>query len=199
MKIKIYDVIHNTKVEGPGIRTCIFVQGCLKRCIGCNSKQTWDITIGKDLEIKDLAKKILSNREIEGVTFSGGEPFLQSRQLYQLATILKKENLSIVTFTGYNYDFIKKVNDSNWNNLLKVTDLLISGEFNIKQKSSDKIWVGSTNQQYHFLTNRYKSLENELNLLENKIEIRLTKDGALIVLGMGDNDKINKFVNSLHY
>ncbi|WP_323735860.1 4Fe-4S single cluster domain-containing protein [Methanosphaera sp. ISO3-F5] len=195
MNIRIYEIINNTKVEGPGNRTCIFVQGCLKHCKYCNSKQTWDITSGKEYEINKLAQHILSNKNIEGVTFSGGEPFLQSKELYQLGKLIKKHNLSIVTFTGFNYNFIKKINDSNWNNLLEITDLLISGEFDINKMVQDKIWIGSSNQEYHFLSNRYKYLENKLNLLENKIEIRLKKDGSIVINGMGDNKKINKLFN----
>ena len=156
MKLRVYEIISNTKVEGPGNRTCIFVQGCLKHCKGCNSKQTWNIHAGTEYDIKDLADKILSNNKIEGIIFSGGEPFLQSKQLYQLAQLLKNEDLSIVTFTGYKYFFIKKINDSNWNKMLEVTDLLITGEFDINKKTTDKIWVGSLNQEHHFLSNRYK-------------------------------------------
>ena len=85
MKLKVYEIIHNTKVEGPGNRTCVFVQGCLKHCPGCNSKDTLDITCGKDYDIEYLADTILSKGQVEGVTFSGGEPFLQSKQLYRLA------------------------------------------------------------------------------------------------------------------
>jgi len=199
MKIRIHQIIENTKVEGPGNRTCIFVQGCLKECYGCNSKQTWDMNVGTEYEIDKLAKKILSNKKIEGVTFSGGEPFLQSKQLYKLAKILKKEGLSIVTFTGYDYNFIKKINDGNWNNLLAITDLLISGDFQIDKKTINKIWIGSTNQEYHFLTGRYKNLEKKLKFLENKIEIHLKNDGSLIINGMGDNKKIKKIFKDIYF
>ena len=197
MKLNVYTIIENTKVEGPGNRTCIFVQGCLKKCEGCNSKQTWDLSAGTEYDINELVEKILSNENIEGVTFSGGEPFLQSKQLYLLAKILKNEDLSIVTFTGYDYDFIKKLNDGNWNKLLSVTDLLISGDFRIDEKTFDKIWVGSSNQEYHFLTKRYRSLEKEFPLMENKIEIRLNKDGSLIINGMGDNEKIKEVFGNI--
>ena len=197
MKIRINQIIENTRVEGPGNRTCIFVQGCFKHCTDCNSRQTWDIYAGKEYDINELAKKILSNKKIEGVTFSGGEPFLQSKQLYHLALLIKKENLSIVTFTGYTYDYIRKVNDSNWNRLLDVTDLLISGEYDENKKSNNKIWVGSSNQEYHFITDRYRNLENELDSLENKIEIRLNKDGSLIINGMGDNKKIREIFEKI--
>ena len=126
----------NTKVEGPGNRTCIFVQGCLKHCPECNSQQSWDINGGLEYDINHLAKSILSNKEIEGVTFSGGEPFLQSRQLYQLAKILKKHKLSIVTFTGYEYEFIKKINGKEYK-CYSVFYPVGNGRFNIGKSIED--------------------------------------------------------------
>lgn len=190
MKISLNHIIENTKVEGPGNRTCIFVQGCLKHCKGCNSPQTWPLKTEYTMDVNLLADKILSNSSIEGVTFSGGEPLLQARALTKLATILKDNDLSIVTFTGYSYDLIRKVNDSNWNNLLLNTDILITGSFEENKKTTDKIWVGSLNQEHHFLSDRYIHLEEKLHTLENKVEIRLNKDGSIIVNGMGDNKKI---------
>lgn len=190
MKIRINSIIENTKVEGPGNRTCIFVQGCLKECKGCNSPQTWDINGGTEYEIEELASKILENKTIEGVTFSGGEPLLQSKVLYKLGLILKEKDLSIVTFTGFSTDVMEDINDANWNNLLSITDILISEPYIEEEKCTDMIWIGSRNQEYHFLSERYKDLEDKIDSLENKVEVRLNKDGSIIVNGMGDNEKI---------
>lgn len=198
MFLRLNSIIENTKVEGPGNRTAIFVQGCIKHCKGCNSPQTWDLDDGYLIDIKKLSNKILKNKTIEGVTFSGGEPFLQSKALYQLAVILKQNDLSIVTFTGYSYDIIRKVNSLEWNNLLSVTDILISGSFNQDKITYQKPWVGSSNQEYTFLTDKYAYLEDNMDLIENKIEIRLNKDGSFIVNGMGDNKKIRElFENNI--
>lgn len=190
MKIRINSIIENTKVEGPGNRTCIFVQGCLKECKGCNSPQTWDINGGTEYEIEKLASKILENKTIEGVTFSGGEPLLQSKALYKVGLILKEKDLSIVTFTGFSTDVMEDINDANWNNLLSITDILISEPYIEEEKCTDMIWIGSRNQEYHFLSERYKDLEDKIDSLENKVEVRLNKDGSIIVNGMGDNKKI---------
>lgn len=190
MNLIVHQIIEDTKVEGPGNRTCIFLQGCLQHCPGCNSPQTWPLTDGEEYEVKELSEEILSNNKIEGVTFSGGEPLLQSKALYMLAVILKEKGLSVVTFTGYSFELIKKVNDANWNKLLDVTDILITGSFKKEEKTTEKIWVGSANQKHHFLSNRYQDIKDKLDTLENKVEIRLNKDGSLIVNGMGDNKRI---------
>lgn len=197
MTLRIHQIIHDTKVEGPGNRACIFLQGCLKHCNGCNSPQTWDLNGGRVYTIDKLLEIILENNDIEGVTFSGGEPLLQSKELYELSKLLKSNNLSIVLFTGYSYDLIRKVNDANWNNLLSLCDLLITEPFIEELKTTTKIWVGSSNQKYYFLSDRYKCLENKLDSLENKVEIRLSKDGSLTVLGMGDNKKIKEFFEDI--
>ena len=69
MFLRVNTIIEDTMVEGPGNRTSIFVQGCLKHCIGCNSPQTWDLDGGILYDVKKLAKNILKNKDIEGVTF----------------------------------------------------------------------------------------------------------------------------------
>lgn len=195
--LRIHNIIHNTRVEGPGCRTCIFTQGCLKHCKGCNSPQTWSLNDGYSVDINILAGNILSDKKIEGITFSGGEPFLQARNLYKLALILKEHNLSIVTFTGYSYKFIREVNDANWNNLLSVTDLLIAGAYEENNACYDRAWIGSGNQKYIFLTDRYRYLENNMNSIKNRVEIRLNKDGSIIVNGMADNKKIKDLFNKI--
>lgn len=190
MNLRVNHIIRNTKVEGPGNRCCIFLQGCLKHCYKCNSPQTWDLNAGKLWDVDLLASEILAMDDIEGVTFSGGEPLLQSKALYELSLILKKHDFSIVIFTGYSYDIIKKVNCASWNNLLSVCDLLISEPFVYNLKTTDMLWVGSSNQEYHFLSDRYLDIKKDLANLTNKIEIRLNKDGSILVNGMADNNKV---------
>lgn len=197
MKLRVHEIIEDTRVEGPGNRTCVYVQGCLQECKGCNSPQTWDMNGGTDYDVNELAQKLLENKNIEGVTFSGGEPLLQSKALYELGSILKEEGLSIVVFTGYSYDVIEDINDANWNNLFSVTDILISGPYVEEEKTTDKIWVGSSNQEYQFFSDRYSSLEDKLDSLENNVEVRINKDGSIIVNGMGDNRKIRELFKKI--
>lgn len=147
-----------------------------------------------EYDVKQLAKDILSNNDIEGVTFSGGEPLLQSKALYQLAKILK-DKLSIVIFTGYEYDLIKAVNCADWNNLLSLCDILVAGKFIYEKRCTDKLWVGSSNQEVIFLSDVYKDFD--LSGKKNKIEIRLSNDGKIIVNGMADNDKILELFRGL--
>ena len=115
-------------MEGPGERACIYVQGCSIRCKGCITPQSWQKGIQK-VNVKDIAETILQGPEIEGVTFSGGEPFEQAKALAKLGNILKNEGLSVVTFTGHVLEDIVKSSDVDWHGLLSVTNLLIGGPY----------------------------------------------------------------------
>lgn len=93
-------------------------------------------------------------------------------------------NLSIVTFSGYDYDTIRRSGHRGWQQLLKETDLLIDGPYIQSQHDLSRPWIGSRNQQYRFLTDRYKELEARLPNIANKIEIRLHADGTITANGM---------------
>ena len=108
MKIRIYHILKNTKTEGPGTRYCIWFQGCRRHCKGCWAVETWDLKGGKEYNVIDILNDIFSTPDIEGVTFLGGEPFEQPEALMFLARNIKQKGLSIVCFTGYKIEYLKK-------------------------------------------------------------------------------------------
>lgn len=191
MKAKIYKILKHTKVEGPGKRYCIWFQGCRKHCKGCWAKATWDINGGKEYDVNNLLKDIISTKGIEGVTFLGGEPFEQAKAVEFLAKNIQKAGLSVICFTGYRINTIKK----KFNNILNYIDILIDGKFDEKKKDFSRPWVGSSNQNYHFLTNRYT--KNILNEYKNKIEVNIQKNGIIFINGMGDFEKLSNNLNLL--
>lgn len=188
--INVYKILKKTKVEGPGVRFCIWVQGCKKHCSGCFAKDTWSFGSGQDYTVDELVDFIESENGIEGVTFLGGEPFEQAQELSELALRVKQKGLSVLCFTGYTFDELKAKNDKYVNNLLGNLDLLIDGGFEIEKFDISRPWVGSSNQRYIFLTDFYK--EEDIKSYRNKIEARISPDGKLEINGMGDFDKINK-------
>ena len=190
MKIRIFKILKNTKVEGPKTRYCIWVQGCSKHCKGCYAKTTWNKNGGVIYDTKNLIDDILAQKGIEGVTFLGGEPFEQARALAIIAREVKKKRLSVLTFTGNIYEDLKTSNDKNVQRLLKYTDLLIDGGFEKENFDLSRPWVGSKNQRYIFLTDFYN--ENDIKKYKNKIEIRVDNSGAVALNGMGDFEKIEK-------
>ncbi len=186
--MRIYKIIKNTTVEGPGNRFCIWFQGCSKHCRGCFATETWDYNLGKEYNSKELIEMITSQKDIEGVTFLGGEPFDQSTELAKLAKKIKKNSLSIVCFTGYTIEELKTKNDKSVRDLLNTIDLLIDGGFEKEKFDLSRPWVGSSNQRYIFLSDRYS--EQEIMKYKNKIEVHIDSDGKMEINGMGDFNKL---------
>lgn len=188
--IDIYKIIEKTSVEGPGLRFCIWTQGCKKHCKNCWAKDTWEFGIGKKYQIDELFTLIRQQKNIEGVTFLGGEPFEQAKELSRLAEKIKSINLTVVCFTGYTLEELKAKKDIFTDKFLSNIDLLIDGGFEEKNFDISRPWVGSSNQRYIFLTDTY-SFEQIKNY-KNKIEVRIAKSGKLEINGMGDFNQIQK-------
>ena len=184
MKVRVHKILKKTKVEGPGTRYCIWFQGCSRRCKGCWAKATWAPDGGKELEAEDVLKDILATKGIEGVTFLGGEPFEQPQALEYLAREVKEAGLSVVCFTGGKLEDIKN------REILNYIDLLIDGEYKEEEQDFSRPWVGSRNQRYHFLTDRYD--EKILTEYKNKIEINIQKNGLIFINGMGDFENFTR-------
>lgn len=197
MKIRLHKFLASSRVDGPENRACIFVQGCPIRCKGCAVPWTWEEDCGELIEVESLIEAIKNGPKIEGVTFLGGEPFEQATALSIIGTELKKVNLSIVTFTGYEIEKLKNSNRKDWLDLLGATDLLIDGPFIRELAENKRPWVGSANQKYHFLTPRLKYIEEKLLDIPNRLEVRLLPDGMVSVNGLIVTDDLKKFVESL--
>ncbi len=186
MKLRVFNILKNTKVEGPDNRYCIWVQGCSHHCKGCQAVHTWSHKGGTLLEVNDIIEDILKQKDIEGVTFLGGEPFEQAEALGVIAEAVKKERLSVLCFTG---GYLEELQEEEKNKkLLDNIDLLIDGPFEIEKLDYSRPWCGSANQRYHFLTDRYD--EEIFTKYHNKVEINISKNGQVFMNGMGDFDKI---------
>jgi len=189
--IDVYKILPNTCVEGPKQRFCIWVQGCAKHCPDCWAKETWEFGVGEKYSVNELFELIMSEREnIEGITILGGEPFEQAKDLSKLCKKCKAQDLGVLCFSGYTLEELKSKKDKNVDELLKNVDLLIDGAFEKEKYDLSRPWVGSSNQKYHFFTDRYS--QEEINSYSNKIELRVKKDGKLEINGMGDFEHIKK-------
>ena len=186
MKLRVFKILKSTKVEGPGIRYCIWVQGCSHHCKGCQAVHTWSHSGGELIDVKKIIEDIKLQSKIEGVTFLGGEPFEQAEALGIIAEAVKKMGLSVLCFTGGYLEELLK-NEVN-KKLLNNTDLLIDGPFEIDKTDYSRPWCGSFNQRYHFLTDRYD--ENIFTKYKNKVEVNISKNGVVFMNGMGNFDEI---------
>lgn len=154
MKIRVSGMVNDSIVDGPGIRYTIFTQGCKHDCIGCHNKHTHDLNGGYLIDVDDIIETIKKNPLLDGITISGGEPFLQAGPCAELARKAKELNLDVITYTGYIYEDI--IRNEEGKRLLEETDLLVDGPFIEKEKSLSLLYKGSKNQR---LINVKRSLE----------------------------------------
>lgn len=149
MELRIAGTVNDSIVDGPGIRFTIFTQGCPHRCEGCHNPQTHDFSGGTVADTDMLLSKIKENPLLDGVTFSGGEPFCQAEVLSALGREIKKLGLNVITYTGYDFEELYENRDRNgWGELLEVTDFLIDGRFILARKDWNIKFRGSSNQRY---------------------------------------------------
>lgn len=193
MKLRINRYIPCTESEGPGKRFTVWAQGCSIRCPGCFNKETWDKAGGKKFSVRRMLGLIKAEKGIEGITLLGGEPFDQARAFGKLAQKANKAGLSVMTFTGYSYEELLKRGRYE-KRLLENSDILIDGRFIEAEKDYSRAYVGSRNQRYLFLSERYAHLKDKLASAKNRIEIRINDTGEIGLSGMGDPES---FLNAL--
>ena len=184
--INVAKIIEVTEAEGPGLRTAIWVQGCLKRCQGCCNgrflriQPAEIITIYQVIEIINTAKE---KHQIEGITLLGGEPFLQAESLSLIAEFAKRIGLSVMVFTGYNLEELSDVKFRGAMRLLSATDVLVDGEYDIENTEFLRNWVGSTNQKFYYFTDFYSNEIEKRKLAVTK-EWRIKQDGYIMGNGL---------------
>ena len=149
-KLRISGIVEESIVDGPGVRFVIFAQGCMHNCKGCHNPQTFALDGGFLITLDEVFKSISKNSLISGVTFSGGEPFLQAMNFSKLAKMVHSINLSVMAYTGYIFENLL-TNGKNSNecvvDLLNNIDILVDGPFKIKEKSLLLKFKGSKNQR----------------------------------------------------
>ena len=144
--LNLSGIVSDSIVDGPGIRTCIFSQGCPHHCDGCHNPETWDFGCGTDMEEETLVEIVESNPLCRGVTFSGGEPFAQAAGFAKLAKLLKAKGYEVASYSGYTFEELL-TGSPEQQELLGTIDILIDGPFLLSEKSLELIFRGSRNQR----------------------------------------------------
>lgn len=153
-KIRLAGVIRESIVDGPGIRFTVFTQGCPHKCKGCHNPQTHDFNGGYFTDTDVIFEELKKDPLLQGVTFSGGEPFMQPRPLLELAKKAHSIGLNVMAYTGFLYETLKKQAESDpyIDLLLKEVDILVDGPFIQEQKTLMIPFRGSKNQRMLYLT-----------------------------------------------
>lgn len=182
-KIRYFQFCPKSTVNGPGSRAVVWVQGCRFHCDGCFNKESWSLHGGRDVSVDELLRAILSIDDIEGVTFSGGEPMLQAESLSELAEKLKQGGLTVMSYTGYTREELNASEDLFIQKLISNCDLLITGRYE-KNNPSANSWAGSANQEIIFLSEKYIHLKRQVEKKRNDFEIIVNRKGDFFVTGI---------------
>ena len=170
--------------DGPGIRTVVFLNGCKLRCLFCHNPEMW-MKKENNITAQELYNKIIKFKSYfnnnGGVTFSGGEPLLQSEFIIEVSKLLKQDNINIVLDTA-------GVGNGNYEELLKYIDLVILDIKDYREEEYKKMTGLSMDKFNEFL--------NIIQKLNKKIWIR-----QVIVPGINDNEEyilgLKKYLKTL--
>lgn len=168
--IRVAGIVPESIVDGPGMRYVLFVQGCPHHCKGCHNAETWDYTQGIFMTVDSIVKDVIQNPMLQGITFSGGEPFMQPVALNELLRKLrhqymaKEKPFNFMLYTGYTLEeleslqtpqktplgkfYMNRLNVSG-SVLLQSLDYLVDGPFMEDKKSLNCKFRGSVNQKMY--------------------------------------------------
>ncbi|MFM7560276.1 4Fe-4S single cluster domain-containing protein [Cylindrospermopsis raciborskii] len=180
--LNIMGYVDKSEVNGPGRRAVVWMQGCPRHCSSCFNPQSWSFEVNKLVAIDDLAEDILRNSENTGVTFSGGEPFLQAKSLAILARKLKARGLNVMSFSGFTLQELQSESaPPGSRELLGELDILIDGPFvDSLAINSPTSPVSSRNQKVYVFNPEFN---DKITWASDQIEVHILKDGARIVTG----------------
>ena len=145
MNIRISGIVDESIVDGPGFRTAVFVQGCPHGCPGCHNPQTHAFVGGTWMDTADIARRALENPLLDGVTFSGGEPFCQPEACAEIACQVKAAGLSVWSYSGWTFEQLLEKPECRC--LLEAIDVLVDGPFLLEKRTLELRFRGSSNQR----------------------------------------------------
>lgn len=159
------DITHDSVVDGPGIRSVIWTQGCPHNCPECHNPQTHDFNGGFFMEISDVIDNLL--KENKDVTFSGGDPFCQPKECAEIANAMQMNGYSVWAYSGWTYEQLleKAKSEPAIIDFLKNVDYLVDGPFVLSKKNLLLLFRGSSNQR---IIDVQKSLAQGKTIVSNK-------------------------------
>lgn len=181
--LRVGRVLHGTTAEGPGLRTTIWFQGCSIRCKGCINPHLFSPRGGTHLPVAGIIEDAVATG-VEGLTLIGGEPFDQPDAGRALALAARTAGLGVIAFSGYEYETLRHRDDTTRAFLASV-DLLVDGPYQEWNPETERALVGSGNQRFIHLTDRYRNFRPEL--VRNRVDIRVRPDGTIEVAGFLDS------------
>ena len=176
--LKISHTEAHTDLLGPGDRFVVWVHGCCFDCEGCLARNT-RFGACQETSVSGMAQEIIESG-CEGLTLSGGEPFLQAEALAELVReVQTRRDVGVIVYSGFTLEELRERSDALA--LLRKTDILIDGRY-VKQLDDGRAYIGSSNQRLHYLTDRYKAEgEKYYSAQKRRAEIRFTADTVTLI------------------
>ena len=140
--MRIIDYTPNSTVDGVGVRQVFWTAGCPHHCKGCHNPQTWDYNTGNDWDNSEIVSMALKSPY--NVTFSGGDPFIQSRDLHYVLRQIKPFK-NVWVYTGFTWEELMERTLPK--RTLQYIDVLVDGRFVEELRDSDLLFRGSSNQR----------------------------------------------------
>lgn len=170
-EIRLFGIVRESIVDGPGLRFVIFVQGCPHHCHGCHNPASHDPLGGKVTSTLKIWNEIIKNPLITGITFSGGEPFLWASELAQIGESARNAGLDVMTYTGYKYENLVEAAryDKGTKALLSASNYLVDGLYVEEERDLTLKFRGSRNQKIYDITCYPNSVQATEIDFDNKI------------------------------
>lgn len=176
--INLHSVIPSSRVNGPGNRMVIFFQGCDNNCPGCFNHMLKTFETRNECRPEEVFSKHFKNG-IDGITVSGGEPFLQPEGLLELLKLaVNTYGLSTVVYSGFTKKELMNIPECAV--CLNFIDVLVDGRYSISKNEPTLLARGSTNQRFCFLSDRYEKADF---YMPGKVEVIIDKDGNVTQTG----------------
>ena len=168
------DLQEDSIVDGPGLRTVIWTQGCAHHCKGCQNPQTWDFEGGGLVPIEMVLSAIDELEYQKGITFSGGDPMYQPEACNIIAEYARSKGYDIWVYTGFTYEQLMEISKTKpiYRKFLENIDVLVDGPFKIEERDLNLLFRGSRNQR---LIDVQKSLKSNKVVLVNEYDYNETK------------------------
>ena len=147
MKLRIAGIVDDSVVDGEGMRLTVFTQGCPHHCVGCHNPNTHSFDGGRDADTDDILVQVKANPLLSGVTFSGGEPFMQPSPLAKLARDIHAQGLDIWSYSGFTLDELLAKHNPAIDALLQEIDVLVDGRYEDSKRDLTLCFRGSSNQR----------------------------------------------------
>lgn len=148
MRVRIAGIINESVTDGPGLRTTLFFQGCPHACPGCHNPQTWSFSGGQEYDLSELIATLRITPLLSGVTFSGGEPFVQAEAAARIAEYVKSRNLNLWVYTGFIWEkLLLDIDRPRYRELINLADVIVDGPYQEKRRNLTLPFRGSQNQR----------------------------------------------------